>query len=74
MRYEINVSLNGKHFFATAERSLAYKSNAMEVLAEIYKRFPESEGFKVDITEWHEEGKGSTAEEFLSANLFRGGE
>lgn len=73
MRYEINVSLNGKHFFATAERSLTTKEDAMKVLVAIIKKFPKSDGFKVDISEWREEGTQFTDEEFLSANLFRGG-
>lgn len=57
MHYEINVSLNGRHFFATTERSLRDQERAREVFNEMLKRFPESEGFKVTCTRWESVGK-----------------
>lgn len=48
--YEMNVSHNGVHMFATAPRSLTHHTNAMKVLAEIRQRFPENEGFKAKFT------------------------
>jgi hypothetical protein len=50
--YEINVSHNGVHLFATAQRSLTDHSRAMEVLKEIKRRFPETEGFNAKCTYW----------------------
>ena len=47
--YEINVSKNGRHFFATAPRSCVSPGDATEVVREIYKKFPESEGYKVTM-------------------------
>lgn len=51
MHYEINVSLNGKHFFATAERSLRTQLAAEVVYEELCNRFPAEEGFAVVCTE-----------------------
>lgn len=57
MSYEINVSKNGKHYFATHERSI----NSMEKLLELKNQFeiafPEKEGFKLDFTEIVRAGK-----------------
>jgi len=52
MAYEINVSLNGTHYFATHDRSL--QNHLTDKVKEIYEdfkqRFPESEGFKITVT------------------------
>lgn len=52
MYYEINVSLNGVHFFATDERSCKFKSKLEELLKVFRVKFPESEGYKITVTEW----------------------
>lgn len=52
MYYEINVSQNGKHFFATHARSIPNKEYADKLMAEFVKRFPFDEGFRVDCTRW----------------------
>lgn len=57
MYYEINVSLNGKHLFATAERSITNNLKAEKVYLIFKEKFPESEGYKIDITEWNKVGK-----------------
>ena len=54
--YEINVSLNGRHFFATAPRSCVDKIGARNVAFELQKRFPSSEGFEVSCTYWQASG------------------
>lgn len=53
MYYEINVSKNGKHVFATSERSLK-DTEAAHALASDFKmlRFPASHGFVVTMTRW----------------------
>lgn len=56
--YEINVSLNGRHFFATSPRSCNNKIKAEELFDEISNRFPKEEGFEVSCTHW--EISGST--------------
>lgn len=50
MYYEINVALNGRHFFATAERSVTSQSQLKKVYPTIKAAFPESEGYTVTVT------------------------
>lgn len=50
--YEINVALNGRHFFATHQRSCITRNDYKDVVREIRKRFPESDGFKVTASHW----------------------
>jgi hypothetical protein len=52
MYYEINVSHNGKHHFATAERSLTTLGEVKRVYDKLKVTFPESEGFKLTVTKW----------------------
>ena len=56
MYYVINVALNGKHFFATAEHSLRDESSAKRAYEDFLKRFPKDEGFEVSVTHWRLEG------------------
>lgn len=49
MYYEINVSLNGRHFFATAPRSIDNLERAQQVYDVFKIKFPESDGYKIDI-------------------------
>ena len=57
MYIEINVALNGKHFFATAERSITNNDKYNEVLAVLRNKFPESEGYTITATQWDKIGK-----------------
>lgn len=50
--YEINVALNGKHLFATSERSCTTRSECEKVFSIIKKKFPKSEGYDVAVTYW----------------------
>lgn len=56
MHYEINVSKNGQHYFATAPRSLTEGVVAHDMAAEFLVRFPKSEGFVVTMTRWETKG------------------
>ena len=56
--YEINVSLDGRHLFATAPRSCTTEAEMNRAYAEIVARFPASEGFKVSVTHWQCRGRG----------------
>jgi hypothetical protein len=51
MWYEINVSKDGKHYFATHERSITTISLAVEIRDRLKKAMPEEEGFKFTITQ-----------------------
>lgn len=57
MSYEINISKNGKHYFATAERSLTTLDGATKVYNELKEFYPESQGFKLSLTKWETIGK-----------------
>jgi hypothetical protein len=48
--YEINVSKDGRHFFATAERSCVTHADMVYVLLSFKKKFPKKEGFEISVT------------------------
>lgn len=50
MSYEINVSLNGSHYFATAKRSLTTASATTKMALDFKQRFPAQEGFKISVS------------------------
>ena len=50
--YEINVSLHGRHLFATAPRSAKTKDDMNNIMRVFKKKFPEEEGFKIFVTYW----------------------
>lgn len=52
MHYEINVSKNGRHFFATHERSVTSKE-ALEKITKVFQeKFPQEEGYKISATKY----------------------
>lgn len=57
MYYEINVSLNGKHLFATAERSITVSWDAEKIYKLFKEKFPENEGYKISVTRWEKVGQ-----------------
>jgi hypothetical protein len=56
MYYEINVSLNGVHFFATSERSIREYSKLEKIHSKFVEKFPEEEGYKISVTKWEKTG------------------
>lgn len=57
MYYEINVSLNGQHLFATDKRSITNKI-ALEVIYRIFKqKFPQEEGYDIMVSYYETTGK-----------------
>ena len=57
MYYEINVSLNGQHLFATDKRSITNKI-ALEVVYRIFKqKFPQEEGYDILVSQYDTVGK-----------------
>jgi len=54
MHYEINVSLNGKHLFATAARSIDSKSQLRRLVKLFRQKFPQQEGYDVTFS-YHEQ-------------------
>jgi hypothetical protein len=70
MRYfEINVSLNGNHYFATSERSITSRSKAREVVLDILKRFPKSDGYDVFVSYNECKGFGHYGTELTRTNF-----
>ena len=57
MYYDINVSLNGQHLFATAERSVTDGHKLQKVYKLFMEKFPEEEGYKITVTKWEKAGK-----------------
>jgi hypothetical protein len=55
--YEINVSLNGVHFFATSQRSIKTESDLNYIYNVLKDKFTKSEGFKISVTYWEGSGK-----------------
>jgi hypothetical protein len=56
MWYEINVSKDGKHYFATDKRSITTLASALDVRERLKKAMPEEEGFRYTITQWQKTG------------------
>lgn len=66
--FKINVArldlTHGKrwvHLFATSEHSLRDRGPALDVLALMRVKFPESEGYKVTMTHWQARGEEVSA-------------
>ena len=57
MYYEINVSLNGRHFFATAERSITSQWELEKVYEVFKEKFPEEEGYKLSVVYFEKRGQ-----------------
>lgn len=57
MYYEINVSLNGQHLFATDKRSIT-STQTLETIYNILKeKFPKEEGYNITVTKYETVGK-----------------
>lgn len=57
MYYEINVSQEGQHVFATAERSAPTISKAKYLYEMFSKAFPAELGYKIDVYCWETTGR-----------------
>lgn len=56
MYYEINVSLNGQHHFATASHSIKDEHKAKALYDSFKQLFPVSAGYTITITKWENVG------------------
>lgn len=70
MHYEINVAKNGKHVFATHERSLSTLRQTAEVMSRLELAFPEAEGYSISVSEICTIGKAISEDE-LTKELFK---
>lgn len=48
--YEVNVSKDGRHFFATHERSGSCAAKAAALFETLRQKFPKSEGYEVQMS------------------------
>jgi len=65
MYYEINVSLNGRHFFATTKRSCSTFESLQKVYEVIHEKFPVSEGYSILVTSYSTTGTHVTYNDIL---------
>jgi hypothetical protein len=63
MHYEINVSYQGWHLFATAERSIKSTLELKKVMTVFKVKFPEEEGYSVSVTRLETKGYEVNLEE-----------
>lgn len=66
--YEINVSLNGQHLFATDKRSITNKVALKVVYKILQEKFPLEEGYDMLVSKYETNGKFVDMEEFLNEN------
>lgn len=57
MYYEINVALNGQHFFATDKRSITNKATLEKVYKVLKEKFPLEEGYDIIVSQYETVGK-----------------
>lgn len=57
MYYEINVALNGQHFFATDKRSITNKATMEKVYKVLKEKFPLAEGYDIIVSRCETVGK-----------------
>ena len=65
MYYEINVSLNDKHFFATDKRSITNKRALKEVYNVFKEKFPPEEGYDIIVSLTETTGRYIDMEEYF---------
>ena len=57
MYYEINVSLNGQHLFATDKRSVTSTQTLENIYKILKEKFPTEEGYNINVTQYETVGK-----------------
>jgi hypothetical protein len=74
MGYEINISKNGNHHFATAERSLGYDVKKLkEVYKELKSFYTEDKGFIITVTQCNTISNPFDIEEEIMTNELSSG-
>ena len=65
MYYEINISKNGYHVFATAPRSCGCTRDLDILYKLLSQKFPKSEGYEINITRYETVGYGIDPEDII---------
>lgn len=55
--YRINVSKNGRYLFATEQGGIIWEFDAKKIVELFKEKFPENEGYKIDVIKWESRGK-----------------
>ena len=66
MYYIINVALNGKHLFATAEHSARDASEAARLFTLFIEKFPAIDGYDVTCTRWEQAGQRLSYQDLMT--------
>lgn len=70
MYYEINVSKNKRHFFATSDRSITDRDKLKEVLFEIASKFTKADGFEIMVSTRIQTGEYLTTKDLEEMGFF----
>lgn len=65
MHYEINIALNGRHFFATDKRSIQDSPTLMQVAKVLNEKFPENEGYTLSASYYPDYGYSRNREQLM---------
>ena len=57
MHYEINISKNGQHLFATHERSITDIVKCRQVHLLLIQHFPKTKGYSIRVTRYESIGE-----------------
>jgi hypothetical protein len=60
MHYRINIALNGRHFFATADHSIQDMETLREVHKSLAEHYTAEKGYEISITQWVTRGSDVT--------------
>ena len=66
MYYDVNIALNGRHYIATAPRSITSKDDLKKKLPVLKEKFPESEGYSISVSRVEEVGYHINIDEILA--------
>lgn len=71
MFYEINVSKDGWHLFATADRSITSEERLEEMCTLFVKKFPSKKGYVMSVVQWDKVGEIMSVTDVLERKLKR---
>ena len=66
MYYEVNIAKNGRHFFATASRSITNDKDLKAVIECFKEKFPPSEDYSITVTKDPQVMYGISVESILN--------
>ncbi len=68
--YEINIALNGQHYFATADRSIISRDKAFQIMRELQTIYTKEKGFSMSLSELVKGSKKIELPQDIAANNF----